>query len=195
MFGACDTLDWSQYGPISDEWLSVFRSGQWSVGLLPNRLQRKSLVVRESTKFVRGARNLFPHWVEQSPLVQSAWSTCNNPVQVFSRVCVAATTLIKYFYTGCGCSNLTQVHSPMCVDATTLFKNFHPCVWLQLQPYSSTFTVCVWLQQPYSSISHCVWLQQPYSSTFTLRVAAQFLTACMLCSSAQFLTACILCST
>lgn len=143
MFGACDTLDWSQYGPISDEWLSVFRSGQWSVGLLPNRLQRKSLVVRESTKFVRGARNLFPHWVEQSPLVQSAWSTCNNPVQVFSRVCVAATTLFKYFYTGCGCSNLTQVLSPMCVAATTLFKNFHPCVWLQLQPYSSTFTVCV----------------------------------------------------
>ena len=34
-----------------------------------------------------------------------------------------------------------------------------------------------------------------HSSTFTLRVAAQFLTACMLCSSAQFLTACILCST
>lgn len=107
-------------------------------------------------------------WYNSVPLVQSAWSTCNNPVQVFSPVCVAATTLFKYFYTVCGCNNLTQVLSP--------------CVWLQ-QPYSIIFTHVCGCYNPIQVHSPCVWLQQRHSSTFTVCVAATtlfkyFHTAC-----------------
>lgn len=134
-------------------------------------------MVRESTKFVRGARNLFPHWVvSPCPLgtVVSPWYSQRGrhattlfkyfhpcvwlpqPYSSTFTLFVAATTLLKYFHHVCGCNNPIQEFSPMCVAATTLFKYIH-------RVFGCNNAIQV--------LSPYVWLQQPYSSTFTLRVA------------------------